>query len=239
MTDGRRRPPSINLRSQAGPAGSSPVRPDGTRLLDLAPDARLQPHQVDPRTGRSQFQPTWSPDGRRSPSPASGPRRPPHELLPQRQGHPLDPLDDTPGRHARSPAHQWLALRGSAELGESLAGSTPDPAPCGFRVGVEADRRRLPAFLTLARAWRRDGGKSRALPSARRCGRAQYAASADRLAILALTGSRWVPSPCAISAPSNGTPSIAPRIFTSPRVPKSSATSPITTHVHAPGLSPL
>src|SRR3954453_21855311 len=55
----------------------------------------------------------------------------------------------------------------------------------------------------------------------------------------ALTGSLCVPSPCAISAPSNGSPSIAPRIFTSPRVPNSSTTSSITTHVQAPGLSPF
>src|SRR5215218_8397958 len=55
----------------------------------------------------------------------------------------------------------------------------------------------------------------------------------------ALTGSLCVPSPCAMSAPSNGSPSIAPRIFTSPRVPNSSAASSITTQVHAPGLSPF
>src|SRR3954447_16168917 len=42
-----------------------------------------------------------------------------------------------------------------------------------------------------------------------------------------------------MSAPTNGSPSIAPRIFTSPRVPKSSAASGSTTHVHAPGLSPF
>ncbi|MBI5103654.1 MAG: SRPBCC domain-containing protein [Solirubrobacterales bacterium] len=52
----------------------------------------------------------------------------------------------------------------------------------------------------------------------------------------ARTGSRWVPSPWAISAPVNGSPSIAPRIFTSPRVPNRAGTSSRTTHVHAPGL---
>ena len=39
----------------------------------------------------------------------------------------------------------------------------------------------------------------------------------------ALTGSRWRPSPWAMNEDSNGSPSIVPRTFTSPRVPKTSA----------------
>src|SRR3954451_11760161 len=55
----------------------------------------------------------------------------------------------------------------------------------------------------------------------------------------ARTGSRCRPSPWAISAPVNGSPSISPRTLTSPRVPNSSGTSSSSTQVHAPGLSPL
>jgi hypothetical protein len=62
---------------------------------------------------------------------------------------------------------------------------------------------------------------------------------ADRLAQLRFDRQPVRVVACAMSAPSNGSPSISPRIFTSPRVPKSSAASSITTHVHAPGLSLL
>jgi hypothetical protein len=55
----------------------------------------------------------------------------------------------------------------------------------------------------------------------------------------AFTGSLCVPSPSAMNALSNGAPSMVPRTFTRPRVPKNSAESCICTYVHAPFAVPL
>jgi hypothetical protein len=96
---------------------------------------------------------------------------------------------------------------------------------------------RLSALLGSAAPHPRRGGYT--IRSSMRTRTVSPASFPIALRSFALTGSLCVPSPCAISAPSNGSPSIAPRIFTSPRVPNSSAASSITTHVHAPGLSPF
>ena len=53
----------------------------------------------------------------------------------------------------------------------------------------------------------------------------------------ALTGSLCVPFPSAMNALWNGSPSIVPRTFTSPFVPKNSAEPSMTTYVQAPLLS--
>jgi hypothetical protein len=50
----------------------------------------------------------------------------------------------------------------------------------------------------------------------------------------ALTGSLCVPSPIAMKELRNGSPSIVPRTFTSPRVPKTSTDRGQTTYVHPP-----
>src|SRR6266567_8390951 len=50
----------------------------------------------------------------------------------------------------------------------------------------------------------------------------------------ALTGSLWVPSPMAMNELRKGWPSIVPRTFTSPRVPKNSTDSGQTTYVQPP-----
>src|SRR4051794_11505894 len=55
----------------------------------------------------------------------------------------------------------------------------------------------------------------------------------------ALTGSLCVPSPSAMNALSNGSPSMVPRTLTRPRVPKNSAEPSICTYVCAPFASPL
>ena len=54
-------------------------------------------------------------------------------------------------------------------------------------------------------------------------------ALADGLAQAALTGSLCVPSPRAMKALSNGSPSMVPLTFTSPFVPKNSAEPSMTT----------
>ena len=48
------------------------------------------------------------------------------------------------------------------------------------------------------------------------------------------TGSLWVPSPMAMNDDSNGWPSMVPRTFTSPRVPKNSTDRGHTTYVQPP-----
>src|SRR5918998_35048 len=57
--------------------------------------------------------------------------------------------------------------------------------------------------------------------------------------VAALTGSLCVPSPSAMNALSNGSPSTVPRTLTSPLVPKNAAEPSITTYVHAPLASPF